>query len=214
MLRIQDELRSATEYFRRQAEERGVAPTSHLYVILDFGGGWRFVVTPPYDIKNHPIKGERAIEVPGIRIAEPVPEGDTFRMLRLASRYVTLELAPKNPCDSCTVCCTNLAIGVGENVNNSCENIDKDCVGGCVAHVVRPKSCRDFECEWLKSQRVNDRMSPKLRPDRCGTMFVQNKFDPDLIEVHHDCTKVRKEGRRVREHIQSLEKYGKRIVRV
>lgn len=66
---------------------------SRLYVVLDHGGGWRFVITRPRQIKHHlGKKGEGrqeeiAIEVPKVRIAEPVEWDDLPRTITLAERY-------------------------------------------------------------------------------------------------------------------------------
>lgn len=89
LIRIENELDQATKYFAAVAARRGIEPTSCLYTVLDFGGGWRFVVTHPEDIDNHLLEGERAIRVPRVLIAEPVEWDDIPRTITLAERYAT-----------------------------------------------------------------------------------------------------------------------------
>ena len=89
---VRDEIKKAAEHFQRSADERGLPATSRLYIIKDFGGGWRVVVTPPHDIINHPIPGELVWKIPLIRIAEPVEWEAVEGMLRIARGWMELKL--------------------------------------------------------------------------------------------------------------------------
>ena len=87
---INHEIERASIYFQNKARDEGRKPTSRLFIVLDHGGGWRFVVTRKWEIKAHLIKGEKFIEVPRVRIAEPVEWDDVGRTVRLAERYATV----------------------------------------------------------------------------------------------------------------------------
>lgn len=89
MIDVDYEIERATIYFRKKARSEGRKPLSRLYTILDHGGGWRFVITRPWEIKYHLGETERAIEVPRVRIAEPVEWDDLARTITLAERYAT-----------------------------------------------------------------------------------------------------------------------------
>jgi hypothetical protein len=167
------DIRQATVYFRKQANERGIVPISRIYTVLDHGGSWRFVVTPAFDIRNHVGVGERAIKVPKVRIAEPVEWDDIPRTVKLAQDYAMAWLSVDDICGKCHVC------------------------------------SRTFECDWRRSQRVNDRMPFSMRPDQCGVMFVTRA--PDLVEAYRSPTNPLKAGK-VRRHVARLEKFGQRVV--
>lgn len=217
MIDINHEIERATIYFRDKAKREGRPALSRLYVILDHGGGWRFVITQPWEISFHPIKKERVIAVPKIRIAEPVEWEDIGRTITLAERYVTTKLATHNECGGCRACCTTMPFG-GHIINdkpahNPCPLLDS-CTKGCRVYPVRPQSCRDFECEWLISQRVNDKMPPEMRPDRCGVIFVKGA-EPETIEAHANRRWEGDpyEGEMVKEHLAALDTYGMKVVR-
>lgn len=65
---------------------------------------------------------------------------------------------------------------------------------GCGIYETRPKSCRDFECQWLKSQRLPIPMVPALRPDRSHVVIgattdakgVVFYVDPARPDAHHN----------------------------
>ena len=220
---IDRQIEQATRYFRDKAEREGKSALSRLFTVLDHGGGWRIVVTPFRDIKNHVGKGERAIKVPRVRIAEPVEWDDIPRTIKLAERYATHKLSTHNPCGNCKACCITLLIKdekLNKPAHAPCRHLD-NCVNGCSIHPARPQVCRSYECEWLKSQKVNDRMPLELRPDKCGVIFqtatAYNNFDPDLIEAHPAAAWPSGDplaAENVRQHIAALTKYGKRVLRV
>jgi len=70
-------------------------------------------------------------------------------------------------CGDCTMCC--FLTGVPELDKPPgvlCGHCD---VGvGCGVYAKRPRSCREFECVWLR-----DSWEDALRPDRCHLMFEQ-----------------------------------------
>jgi hypothetical protein len=86
------EIESATRYFAAEAVRKGQPATSRLFVVLDWGGGWRFVVTPFREIYWHIGEGERFIKVPKIRIAEPVEWDDIPRTIRVAEQWAEMRL--------------------------------------------------------------------------------------------------------------------------
>lgn len=217
---LDNEINTAAAYFRSVAASRGVEPTSRLYTVMDHGGGWRFVITLPEDIKHHVQQNERAIRVPRVKIAEPVEWDDIARTIKLAERYATKKLAKENPCGDCKACCTTLLIEherLHKPAHSPCIHLDS-CINGCGIHPVRPQVCKDYECEWLKSQKVNDRMPLELRPNNCGVIFqtatAANNYDPDVIEAHPDVRWPTNpfEAANVIEHIEALTKYGKRVI--
>jgi hypothetical protein len=222
IIEIDHEIEQATRYFRDKAKREGKPALSRLFTVLDHGGGWRFVITEFWQIKHHLTPGERAIKVPRVRIAEPVEWDDIARTIKLAERYATRKLATHNPCGDCKACCRILRIEdekLHKPAFTSCPHLDS-CVNGCGIYPSRPETCRRYECEWLKSQRVNDRMPLQLRPDHCGIIFQTateaNDFDPEAIEAHPDPQWPSNpfEGDRVKRHIAALMKYGLRVVAI
>jgi uncharacterized cysteine cluster protein YcgN (CxxCxxCC family) len=216
------EVHKAAAYFREDAARRGIRPISRLYTVLDHGGGWRFVVTPRWEIKHHLVEKERAIMVPKVLIAEPVGWDDLPRTIRLAERYATAKMSGRNACGKCEQCCITLRINEKQLIkpaHSRCQYLDA-LLGGCGIYPARPPVCKAFECEWLKSQRLNDKMHPDLRPDKCGVIFTTatsvNNFDPEIIEAHPDVHRKTDpfKGKLVRRHIAALEKFGQRVIRV
>jgi hypothetical protein len=213
---IDYEIGRATKYFRDKAKKEGRKPLSRLFMVLDHGGGWRIVVTRKWEIRYHVAQGEKAIEVPKVRIAEPVEWDDIGRTITLVERYATKTLAGQNACGGCKTCCTLLHIEhpkLHKPANASCTHLDS-CTAGCRIYPVRPDPCREFECEWLISQRLNDKMPAELRPDRCGVMFVKG-MEPMSIVAKRD---FRWDGNpyaseAVKDHIAALEQFGMKVVR-
>lgn len=222
MIDINNEIDRATVYFKKEARRRNAPAISRLSIIMDNGGGWRFVITPRYDIKNHLTKGERAIVVPRVRIAEPVELDDLPRTIKLAERYAATKLSKGNPCGNCKACCITPRIHdekLNKPAHTACPYLDS-CVNGCGIYPARPRTCKSYECEWLKSQRVNDRMPLELRPDKCGVIFqtatAANNYDPDVIEAHPDVGWSTNpfEAENVKQHIDALLKYGKKVISI
>src|SRR6516165_9043052 len=211
---IDYEIERAAIYYRDKAKREHRVPLSRLYVILDHGGGWRFVVTRAWEIKFHIGVMEKKIEVPKIRIAEPIEWDDIGRTVVLAERYATKKLAKHNPCGGCKTCCIIPAIAqLNKPAHAPCPQLDS-CTGGCRIYPVRPQSCRDFECEWLISQELNDKMPPELRPDRCGVMFTKGKEEL-TIEAHRDMRWPTDPfaDEMGQDYIAELERFGMTVIR-
>lgn len=155
--------------------------------ILDTKGGIRVVVTPRWRMKYHVKEGEQIFIVPGYKVEEPVPWDDIPKMIHKVHLYISATMAPINPCGTCTLCCYISYVQEGDfrkPSNMDCPNCVKGF--GCKMYPVRPQVCKDFQCQWLKSQSRNDKMAPELRPDKSGAFLsddTQNN-DPLLIEVH------------------------------
>jgi len=213
---IDHDIGRATKYFRDKAKKEGRKPRSRLFMVLDHGGGWRIIVTRKWEIRYYVAQGEKAIEVPKVRIAEPVEWDDIGRTVMLVERYATKHLAKDNACGGCKTCCVLLAISdkqLNKPANSVCSHIDS-CTNGCRIYPVRPHPCREFECEWLISQRMNDKMSIELRPDHCGIMFSKGK-EPFTILAQKDWRWDGNpwESAAVKGHITELELFGMAVVR-
>jgi len=54
----------------------------------------------------------------------------------------------RRTCGECTACCTALPVGeISKPQGVPCRQCTKV---GCSIYQMRPRSCRDFECQWLK----------------------------------------------------------------
>lgn len=66
-------------------------------------------------------------------------------------------------CGDCTVCCTLCYVPeLDKGEGKKCKHCDK----GCVIYESRPKSCRNYKCEWLKGE-----LPDNMRPDKSGVMI-------------------------------------------
>jgi Fe-S-cluster containining protein len=151
--------------------------------ILDRKGGLRVVVTQRWRMKFHVKKGEQIFIVPGLLVREPVPWDKIPFVIAEAHRHVNRTIAPSNHCGECTACCRDPFIRRDASFGSACVHCKPE---GCRIYFNRPQQCRDFECHWLSSQKLNDKMPEELRPDRCGVMFTKDTVngDPLLFEVH------------------------------
>ena len=84
-----------------------------------------------------------------------------------------------NSCGECTACCTSLGFtGAAEKQDSDPETTkslgidyqpfmlcNKVCDYGCTIYKMRPKVCREFECQYILSD-----LSVELRPDQCGVI--------------------------------------------
>jgi hypothetical protein len=77
-------------------------------------------------------------------------------------------------CGECRACCVVLGFDArpdespfAKPAGEPCRHL---CTGGCGIYADRPPVCRRFRCAWLQEPSL----SPSLRPDRCGVMFVMN----------------------------------------
>ena len=86
---------------------------------------------------------------------------------------------PGKTCGSCTMCCKVLEI---EHFKKPAGAWCRHCnhAGGCHIYLERPEVCREFECEWM----LDRKMAPLLRPDRVGTILME---DADSDEFRAVC---------------------------
>ena len=88
---------------------------------------------------------------------------------------------PGKACGECSFCCKVLEITeLAKPAGRLCEHCLNSGSGGCGIYAARPQVCRDYECLW-KGDRD---MSPRLRPDRTGTILME---DPDSSEYRAVC---------------------------
>ncbi len=78
-------------------------------------------------------------------------------------------------CGSCTACCAVLGVPeLGKGTYEPCGHLR---TGGCGSYADRPRSCRTFECQWLRGVlEVDGSIDTALRPDSCGVIF---DYQPD-----------------------------------
>jgi len=58
---------------------------------------------------------------------------------------------------------------LGKRTYEACGHL---CEAGCGIYADRPRSCRSFECQWLRGMlEVDGGVDLALRPDSCGVMF-------------------------------------------
>jgi len=78
-------------------------------------------------------------------------------------------------CDSCSACCTVIAVHeIEKGTYEPCTHL---CESGCGIYAERPGSCRTFECQWLRGAlEVDGSIDTELRPDACGVIF---DYQPD-----------------------------------
>lgn len=83
-------------------------------------------------------------------------------------------------CGGCTVCCHILAVpdtpGIPKPSYQPCPWLHKGKeYKGCSIYADRPRSCRSFECHYIKLARRPDLTTfSNLRPDKSGVMIMQN----------------------------------------
>lgn len=150
-------------------------------------GGFRVVVTERKNLKHHVSKGEKIFIVPRMTVKEPIPYGQAqVDVINAATKYMYSQLA----CGGCKACCKTLFInedGFLKASNTLCKHAQGV---GCGIYKKRPAPCRNFKCNWLKSQGTEQEMPLELRPDKCGVIMTADtavdgrKFDPDLVELH------------------------------
>ncbi len=77
-----------------------------------------------------------------------------------------IPLIPGRDCETCTVCCSALAIDHPE-IQKHARIVCKNCHGtGCTIYDSRPAPCRIFNCAW----RIWPEFNPLARPDRTGVL--------------------------------------------
>ena len=113
-------------------------------------------------------------------------------------------------CGTCKVCCRVLGVEeIRKTPGEACEFL---CDRGCGIYDTRPESCRAFECAWLQMQRSPRPLPKKMRPDKCGVMFVITA-QPGRIAAHCDREHALDEAP-VREHVERWLRNGVTIIRV
>ena len=154
--------------------------------IVDQQGGLRVVVTQRWRMRYHVGKKERLFVVPGVAVQEPVPWEEIPALIDDVHKHVVKMTAPTNNCGDCRACCELLFVKDADFEKPSGKMCENACSIGCKIYWRRPSVCKSFECAWLKSQSRNDRMTPELRPDRCGAIFSDDTQDgnPLVIECH------------------------------
>ena len=79
-------------------------------------------------------------------------------------------------CDGCTVCCSVLMVPeLQKPMYETCKFCDK----GCTIYKIRPKSCRTFECAWLKGD-----MSKEMKPNKVHMMIEHFPNDAPMVAVY------------------------------
>lgn len=85
---------------------------------------------------------------------------------------MSLPVLQARSCGECDACCVVYEIdepGVVKGQHERCTYSKPD-AGGCSRYLSRPKTCRDFECLWLRGLGADEH-----RPDRCG--FVVREIE-------------------------------------
>jgi hypothetical protein len=78
---------------------------------------------------------------------------------------MTNDLGARRECGLCTACCTILGVTeLHKPVNVECEHV---CEGGCSIYDTRPRTCRDWSCDWKNGLIPGE----DLRPDKLGIIF-------------------------------------------
>ena len=122
-------------------------------------------------------------------------------------------------CDSCTACCTALAVRELDKPRyQPCAHL---CAGGgCGIYAQRPGACRDYRCLWLDGHLGEDD-----RPDQLGVIFTTTA-DPDrpgegtlpmLIEVEPGALASARVQRAIsdlssKRRVVLLDRAGRRVV--
>lgn len=80
---------------------------------------------------------------------------------RTAPPSASPALVPGRTCGSCTLCCKTVAVAeLAKPAGAWCTHCRPS--RGCSIYDARPAGCRDFHCEWLRSEKLG----PEWRPDR------------------------------------------------
>lgn len=86
-------------------------------------------------------------------------------------------------CGTCTQCCKTMVV---PELNKPANQWCSDCrIGeGCTRYETRPRSCVDFECVWLQTQKRRhgeQAMPPELRPDRSKVVIDVRRDGRGLV---------------------------------
>jgi hypothetical protein len=114
--------------------------------------------------------------------------------------------APGKSCGPCTMCCKSLEI---DHFNKPMGKLCVNCTGeGCAIYMERPKVCREFLCEWICERSL----PPNLRPDRVGTILID---DQDADEYQAVCDPSKPMAWRnplMFRHLVSVAKQGRLVI--
>lgn len=78
--------------------------------------------------------------------------------------------AMPNDCGNCTYCCNAMKVRELEKPANTwCQHCNKG--KGCAIYDTRPESCREYECLWLRTQRLEKPLPESVRPDRTNVVI-------------------------------------------
>ena len=86
-----------------------------------------------------------------------------------------------------------------------CQNCAKN---SCAIYNSRPDDCREFNCMWLKVEKMPD----QLRPDRCGFVVSTTK-DDDMVQVNVDASSTRLDDR-LPQVIKDFRTMGLRVLEI
>lgn len=114
---------------------------------------------------------------------------------------------PGKSCGACSMCCKILEI---EEIAKPAGPFCPNCLsgGGCGVYAARPEVCRDFECLWK-----NDRgMSPQMRPDRVGTILMEDEDTDQYRAVCDPDTPFAWRTPLIFQHLVAMAKSGRTVV--
>ena len=80
--------------------------------------------------------------------------------------------------------------------------------GGCHIYLERPEVCRAFECEWM----MDRKMAPLLRPDRVGTILMQDADSDEFRAVCDPAKPMAWLNPHVFKYLVTLAKSGRTVV--
>jgi len=74
---------------------------------------------------------------------------------------------PGRACGSCTLCCKTIGVAeLAKPAGEWCPHCLRS--KGCAIYDNRPDGCRDFFCEWMRS----DKLGPEWKPDRARFALI------------------------------------------
>ena len=81
------------------------------------------------------------------------------------SLQMTTDRRDRRECGSCTACCAILGVAeLHKPVNVECPHV---CAQGCSIYDTRPRTCRDWSCDWRNGFLPGE----EQRPDKLGVIF-------------------------------------------
>ena len=113
---------------------------------------------------------------------------------------------PGKACGDCSFCCKVLEI---EELEKPAGPWCPFCLDGhgCSTYPTRPDVCREFECLW-KGDRG---LTPLLRPDRVGTLLMEDSESEDYLAVCDPAAPLAWRKPLVFNHLMSIAKTGKTV---